>query len=501
MKNIHVHSVHYVHVSKLNRMEEFLTKDIEALQEQKEERARTVVGRQLASFVDMVPDKSEFIDAIIEGAKSRKAAWPALCELLSPLVVEAADGNITAVEYSQRAMSKQSLHVFVGTHWKPIRTQIFYDFVNDCCERAGLTDTYLQDPDFMNKVYERVGFMVARDRQMYVPHGEVWVNMQNGTLVVNSRGDVQLRVHDREDFFTYVLPYHYLPMADCPKWHKFLDQVLPEEQAQMLLAEYMGYCFTTDLKMEKMLVLYGGGSNGKSVTTDILRELLGRENVSSVDLEKLTTDDNHRSLIEGKLANIAQENGQNVAYSILKNIVSGEPVMVKTLYKDPKLITQYGKLISSYNQLPRSEATLGFFRRWIVMPFDVTIKEEERDVHLKDKLCEELPGILNWVLEGLKRLVMNHAFTESEACNDALTNYKLTTNSVLRFCEERLVVSENGSMTIKTLYDEYKKYCYEDGVEKRYGRNNFIEQIEKWGATYVMTGNQKNFKVMFKSEL
>lgn len=482
-------------------MEEFLTKDIEALQEQKEERARTVVGRQLASFVDMVPDKSEFIDAIIEGAKSRKAAWPALCELLSPLVVEAADGNITAVEYSQRAMSKQSLHVFVGTHWKPIRTQIFYDFVNDCCERAGLTDTYLQDPDFMNKVYERVGFMVARDRQMYVPHGEVWVNMQNGTLVVNSRGDVQLRVHDREDFFTYVLPYHYLPMAECPKWHKFLDEVLPEEQAQMLLAEYMGYCFTTDLKMEKMLVLYGGGSNGKSVTTDILRELLGRENVSSVDLEKLTTDDNHRSLIEGKLANIAQENGQNISYSILKNIVSGEPVMVKTLYKDPKLITQYGKLISSYNQLPRSEATLGFFRRWIVMPFDVTIKEEERDVHLKDKLCEELPGILNWVLEGLKRLVMNHAFTESESCNTTLQKYKLSTNSALRFCEERLVVNQDGKLSIKTIYEEYNKYCHEDGVTIRYGRNKFIEQLEKWGVTYIVNGNQKLYKVMFKSEI
>ncbi len=482
-------------------MEDFITKDIEALEEQKEERARTVVGRRLASFVDMVPDKSETIEAIVEASKTRKGAWASLCDLLSPLVVEASDGNITAVEYSQKAMSKQALHVFVGTHWVQIRTQVYYDFVNDCCKKAGLTDIYLQDPDFMNKVYERVGFMVARDRQLFVPQGEVWVNMQNGTLVVDSQGEVQLRTHDREDFFTYVLPYHYLPMAQCRKWHQFLDQVLPEEQSQMLLAEYMGYCFTTNLKMEKMLVLYGGGSNGKSVTTDIMRELLGRENVSSVDLEKLTTDDNHRSLIEGKLANIAQENGQNVSYSILKNVVSGEPVMVKTLYKDPKLITNYGKLISSYNQLPRSEATLGFFRRWIVMPFDVTIKEEERDVRLKDKLCEELPGILNWVLEGLKRLVMNHAFTESSACNMSLEKYKLSTNSALRFCEERLVIVEEGRMAVKKIYDEYHKYCNEDGVTNRYGRNNFIEQLEKWGAKFVNISNQKLFKVMFKSEI
>ncbi len=482
-------------------MEDFITKDIEALNEQKEMRARNIVSIHLDAFLARVSDRSDVLNAIVDSSKTRKAAWVPLCEVVSRAVVDASDGNITAVEYSQKAMSKQALHVYVGTHWVQIRTQIYYDFVNDCAGKMGLPDEYLQDPDFMNKVYERVGFMVARDRNFIVPRDEVWVNMQNGTLVVDSKGGVVLREHNRDDFFTYVLPYNYLPQAQCPLWHKFLDRVLPETESQMVFSEFAGYCFTTNLKMEKMLVLYGGGSNGKSVATDILRELLGRDNVSSVDLEKLTNDDNHRSLIEDKLANIAQENGQNVSYSILKNVVSGEPVMVKTLYKDPKLITNYGKLISSYNQLPKSEATLGFFRRWIIIPFDVTITEQERDIRLKDKLCEELSGILNWVLEGLKRLVVNRTFTESSACNNALEAYRIGTNSALRFFEECLSKNEEGHMPLKMLYQEYNKFCVEDGVSNKYGRNKFAEIIEKWGAEYTVTHNQRYYKVMFKSEM
>lgn len=483
-------------------MEDFITKDIEALNEQKEMRMRNIVGVHLDAFLARISDRSEVLNAIVDSSKTRKGAWGPLCDEVSRSVVDASDGNITAVEYSQKAMSKQALHVFVGTHWVLIRTQVYYDYVNDCAGKMGLPDEYLQDPDFMNKVYERVGFMLARDRNLIVPKGQVWVNMQNGTLVVDSEGGVRLREHNRDDFFTYVLPYHYLPQAQCPLWHKFLDRVLPEMESQMVFSEFAGYCFTTnEMKYEKMLVLYGGGSNGKSVATDILRELLGRDNVSSVDLEKLTTDDNHRSLIEGKLANIAQENGQNVAYSILKNIVSGEPVMVKTLYKDPKLITNYGKLISSYNQLPKSEATLGFFRRWIIIPFDVTITEQERDIRLKDKLCEELPGILNWVLEGLKRLVVNRAFTESSVCSNALESYKISTNSALRFCEERLSKNEEGHMSLKMLYQEYMKYCVEDGVTNKYGKNKFSEIIEKWGIEHSISHNLRYYKVMLKSEL
>lgn len=469
--------------------------EFKQLGQQRERRACRGVQNRLDSFLTRIEERKDLIDATIDGAKSHKAAETPLRGLLSRWVVEAAEGNIISREYSQKAMSKQEVSVYVGTHWLKVRAQVYFDFVKDCCRKAGLPEEYLENPAFMTKLFEQVGFRVARDIEPFVPSGEVWINMQNGTLEVDRGGRVRLREHRREDYFSYVLPYAYEAEAKCPLWRRFLQQVLPEEAAQKVLGEFMGYCFTTDLKLEKMLILYGGGSNGKSVATDIMREMLGRHNVSAVDLEKLTNDDNHRSLIEGKLANIAQENGPNVSYSVLKTIVSGEPVMVKTLYKDPKLIYRYGKLVSSYNKLPKTENTEGFYRRWIILPFNVTIREADRDVHLKDKLCQELPGILNWVLEALQRLVTNRCFTESDESRKALDAYKLSCNSALRFFVERLEVDEGGRLSQKEIYANYLRFCSEDGVQNKYGRVNLCEALERWGAEYVMHHNKKHYKV------
>jgi hypothetical protein len=86
---------------------------------------------------------------------------------------------------------------------------------------------------------------------------------------------LELRDHRKEDLFNYVLPYCFDPKAECPQWHKFLDRVLPEKESQQVLREFIDYCFMKDHRMEKMLLLYGGGLNGKSVTLEIIECLLG----------------------------------------------------------------------------------------------------------------------------------------------------------------------------------------------------------------------------------
>jgi len=236
------------------------------------------------------------------------------------------------------------------------------------------------------------------------------------------------------------------------------------------------------------------------VCTDVIAELLGRSNVSHVDLEKLTTDDNHRVQIEGKLANISQENGPNVQYSILKNMVSGEPVMVKNLYKDSRLMTDYGKLIASYNTLPKSENTIGFFRRWLLFKFGITIPEGERDIHLKQKLCTELPGILNWVLLCLKGLIERGGFSDSQACKEALEEYRISTNSALVFIDERLVISDEGRVTSKDVYSSYLNFCREENYKNPFGRNNFLQQIYSAGIEKRAVNGVRYLNVMLKSE-
>ena len=476
-----------------------IAQDLKALGNAVELRQRNLVKIHLDRCLQGVADQSAEIERTIESSSTTKSAMRKLSNLLSEVIVGAVDGNMTVLEYVQKNLSKQTIYVFVSTHWLPVRPQVYYDFVKDACLKAGLTAEFADSPEFMCKLFEQVAFNLARDRETFVPKDAVWINLQNGTLEIVG-GNVTLRDHAREDFFTYVLPYSYDPGASCPQWDAFLKQVLPEYEERQLLGEYIGYCLTMNMKLEKMAILYGTGANGKSVCTDVITELLGRANVSHVDLEKLTTDDNHRIQIEGKLANISQENGPGVQYSILKNMVSCEPVMVKSLYKDVRLMTNYGKLIASYNTLPRSENTVGFFRRWLLFKFGVTIPEDKRDIHLKQKLCRELPGILNWVLICLRGLIERGGFTESQACKEALDEYRISTNSALVYKEERLVVSEDGRITLKDLYSDYLNFCRDENYKNPFGRNNFLQQLQTVGVERRSANGVRYLNVKFKGE-
>ena len=478
-----------------------LTTEIKQLEQAREERAHSIIQIHLQMIVGRMPDMADRFQTVIDGSKTLKAASEPLRKILVEQLVTVSDDMLAVPEYVEKNKSKQDMLIFVGTHWRPMMHQVWHDFVKDCARMAGLTTEFLDDHNFMLELFANFAFALSHHREQYVPKGLVWVNLQNGTLEIQSDGAVRLREHESDDYFTYVLPYSYLPEAKCPLWHEFLDKVMPEKEMQMLLAEYIGYCFTKDLKLEKMAVFYGGGANGKSVATDVIAGILGECNVCHIDLEKLTTDENQRSQCEGKLANISQENSQGVSYSMLKTMVSGEPVMVKILYKDPRLMYNYGKIIASYNTLPRTENTVGFFRRWLLFPFNVTIKREEMDPRLKDKLLKEAPGILNWVLEGLVRLNVNRQFTVSRSCEDALEDYKISCNSALRFLAERCVEAEDGRISLSELFAEYNKFCCEDNVQKRFGKKQFAAQIESAGNHMFMIYNHKHYRLKIRSEM
>lgn len=138
---------------------------------------------------------------------------------------------------------------------------------------------------------------------------------------------------------------------------------MPEEKSQHMLSEYLGYVFIqpTTLKLEKTLLLYGSGANGKSVFFEIVNALLGAENVSSYSLQSLTNDNGYfRAKLADKLVNYASEIKGNLQTAIFKQLVSGEPVEARL----PFSLTKYANLIFNCNELPKDiEHTNAYFRR------------------------------------------------------------------------------------------------------------------------------------------
>ena len=154
--------------------------------------------------------------------------------------------------------------------------------------------------------------------------------------------------------------------------------------------------------------MYGTGANGKSVFFEVVQALLGSDNVSSYSLQSLTNDNGYfRAKLANKLVNYASEINGNLETSIFKQMVSGEPVEARLPYGQPFTLTQYAKLIFNCNELPKDvEHTNAYFRRFLIVPFDVTIPPDEQDKTLHTKIIDnELSGVFNWVLEGLDRLL------------------------------------------------------------------------------------------------
>ena len=355
------------------------------------------------------------------------------------------------------------------------------------------TDAITVESTWEGGGYFNVAFNVKGYYERRVPAGEVWLNALNGTLELRSDGTAVLREHRKEDMFLYTLNYAYEPSAECQRWHKFLDRVLPEEEAQRVLAEFIGYCLMPDHRMEKMLWLKGEGQNGKSVTLEVIEALLGSGNVSYLSLSDLTNDAIKRAGIEGKMLNISHESGKDVNPNVLKQMTSGERVLIRQLYHDPREISDYGKLAAAFNILPRAENSFGFFRRLIILPYEVTIPKEEIDRQLAAKLKGELPGILKWVLAALPALMKRGEFSPCASSDRALEHYRLQSDNVRLFLNEMCTESE-VAVKAADLYQAYRGYCYESSL-KAIGKNKFYDRLEALGYAPVMYANVKHFNL------
>lgn len=164
-------------------------------------------------------------------------------------------------------------------------------------------------------------------------------------------------------------------------------------------------------------------------------------------------------------------------------MVSGEPVEACLKYGQPFTMTEYAKFIFNCNELPKDvEHTNAYFRRFLIIPFDVTIPPPEQDKNLHTKIIDnELSGVFNWVLQGLNRLLEQKRFSDCEAAQQAIEQYKMESNSVQMFLNENQYKgSPKNFKLIKDLYLEYRIFCNDDGMIP-FKKSNFIKQLRVLG--------------------
>lgn len=399
-------------------------------------------------------------------------------------------------------VEKEKVSIYNGAYWKELERDEVKHFLVKAAERLGYDTLKVRYHQFAEDLMKQ--FLVAS----YVPRrlkkkDQILINFKNGTLVINDKGEYLFRSFDPSDLLYYQLQFNFDPNAKTDLFDKFLDRVLVDKHDQMILSEFAGYVFisTKTLKLEKSLILYGTGANGKSTFFEILYALLGHENITTFSLQSLTNESGYqRAQIQNKLLNYASEISVKMDSTIFKQLSSGEPVEVRLPYGNPYIIEDYAKMIFNTNELPRDvEQNPAFFRRFIILGFDQTIPEKERDPELAKKIINlELPGILNWVIFGMQRLIAQKGFTYSEKAAKAIEDYKHQSDTVA------LMVTEMGNqpgydkiIPLKQYYQSYKEFCLDYG-HKPVGYMKFVDRIKKLGFELTRKSNYNylNYKLV-----
>ena len=292
------------------------------------------------------------------------------------------------------------------------------------------------------------------------------------------------------------LPFSYDPDARCPLFHAFLDRNLPDKDSQHLIAEYIAYVLSPFLKLEKVLILYGEGANGKSVLFQIIKALLGEDNVCSYSLQNLTAREGYqRAELGNKLLNYAPEINGRIDPALFKQLASGEPVEARFIFGRAFILRKYARLLFNCNVLPSDvEMTHAFFRRFMIIPFTETIPEDEQDPDLAEKITKnELPGIFNWVIEGLDRLTRNKRFTEPATVREANKSFREQSDSLALFLEDSgIIAGRDCSTQVSALYSRFSSYARSCNLPA-ISMKSFSEKMTKAGFQKIRTAQGRYF--------
>ena len=284
----------------------------------------------------------------------------------------------------------------------------------------------------------------------------------NGALHVPTG---ELLPHNPEHYATAALPFAYDPDAVAPTWERVLSEILGREVANFF-QEFAGYSATPDTSLETALWLCGQPGGGRSTLLSGLETMLGNR-AGILGLGEIERNRFALSRIPGKFLVTATEQpgGYMRASHILNAIISGEPIQVERKFRDPFTLHPRCKIAWAMNDVPSlKSANDGLLRRVKVMELD-PIPEKERDPEIKKKIKEEGAGILNWALEGQRRLSKRGHFEVPATVRATTEEFRLTNDVPKMFVEDACVVSDADGCEAQAqdLYAAYRHWSLENG--------------------------------------
>lgn len=313
------------------------------------------------------------------------------------------------------------------------------------------------------------------------PTKGVIVACENGLLDVETQ---TLLPHTPAYFNQTAVPFAYEPDAPAPtRWIDFLYRLWGDDHDQVsALQEWFGYTIAGRLDLHKILLMVGPTRAGKGVIARVLGELIGRRNVAGPTLSSLHSDFGLAPLIGKPLAVVADArlSGRDTGTVVERLLsVSGEDTLtVNIKYKEQwtgKLPTRF--MILS-NELPRlGDASGAIAGRFVTLLLTESWLGKE-DTTLEPDLRRELPGILNWSLDGLRRLAEQGRFTQPDSTKIALTALQDLASPVGAFVREACDVGPDEVVAVEQLWKTWRSWAEENGHGKGGNKQMFARDLK-----------------------
>ena len=333
-----------------------------------------------------------------------------------------------------------------------------------------------------NEFYSTLQIKNLVGRGFFDSNVENKINLRNGVLHLDT---MEVTEHSSEYGFRYILDYDYDPEATCPNFDKFMKEITCNDaDMEQALLEYAGYCISnSECYAQKAMVLLGDGSNGKSTFIEVLQELAGEDNYTSVGMSQLS-DPEKRSRLIGKLFNVAEETPTQSLKdsSHFKTLVTGGTSLAKHLYQNTFSFKNKTKFLFAANDMPKtSDSSHGLMRRLIIVPFNANFKGKAINRNILNELKVERSGILNRCIKALKDLKANNwEFTKVSAIDEAEEIYSAEINDVKSFADECVTTKGcSNPVKLQVLYDEYLLWCQEKGKRYTYHQSEFAKKLRK----------------------
>lgn len=343
-----------------------------------------------------------------------------------------------------------------------------------------------------SETFSKICDMTSRSRSIFETASVNFIPLSNGVYDLENN---VLLPHSPSYKFKYKSPVVYDVNAVCPKTLAFFDQILTLEQIPTI-QEWLGYYFYRSYMFKKAIIFVGEGDTGKTTLLETITNLLGTNNISSVSLQKMSSDkfsaahlyEKHGNLVDELSAKDISDTGS------FKVATGGGTITGEYKFGNQFSFHNFSKFTFACNKIPdvTDFADEAYFNRWMVTRFEKHI-ENKIPNFIKTLTTEsERSGLFNWAMIGLRRLLLQGTFSYGKTASDTKKEMMRGGSSIATFSADCVEQETGAEITKEDMYDAYAAYC----LDNELGAETIKMFGTKFGfyVSYVSEGLVKDYK-------